>query len=174
MNNNLLIVGASTYAVVAFEIATDMKCFDNIDFIDDNKTITPNGISVIGKTSDLDKFAFDYNNIVVAIGNPDIRLSILQKIKEINTYKIVSLISPKAYISPSAQIMDGCIIEPMSVIHSCCVIGTGCIISAGAVINHACTCSDGVHIDCNATVDGYCSIPERSKIECGEIFKNFM
>ena len=37
MNKNLLIVGAGTYAVVAFEIAADTRCFDRIDFVDDKR-----------------------------------------------------------------------------------------------------------------------------------------
>ena len=36
-NRNLIIVGAGAYADVAFEIASDMSCFDRIDFVDDNK-----------------------------------------------------------------------------------------------------------------------------------------
>jgi len=41
LNKNLLIVGAGIYSVVAFEIATEMGCFDKIDFIDDTKKATP-------------------------------------------------------------------------------------------------------------------------------------
>lgn len=37
MNKNLLIVGASTYGVVASEIAADMGCFEKIDFVDDER-----------------------------------------------------------------------------------------------------------------------------------------
>lgn len=37
MNKNLLIVGASTYGVLASEIAEDMKCFEKISFVNDEK-----------------------------------------------------------------------------------------------------------------------------------------
>lgn len=50
MNKNLLIVGASTYGVVASEIAADMGCFEKIDFVDDERKTTPNGIEVVGTT----------------------------------------------------------------------------------------------------------------------------
>jgi UDP-3-O-[3-hydroxymyristoyl] glucosamine N-acyltransferase len=172
MSNNLLIVGASTYAVVAYEIARDMGCFEKIGFIDDQKKATPNGIDVIGTTRDIHALASEYDSIIVAIGNPNIRLCMLEKIKEETSYRIVSLLSPKAYVSPSARIMSGCIVEPMAVVHTGCVLSTGCIISAGAVVNHASTCSEGVHVDCNATVEGYCLVPSRTKICSGEIFKH--
>ena len=171
MNKNLLIIGAGTYGVVASEIAADMGCFEKIDFVDDERKTTPNGIDVVGTTQDIDELAIQYSNIIIAIGNPEVRLSLLNRIKEETPYRIVSLVSPKAYVSPSAQIMIGCIIEPMSVVHTGCVICPGCIISAGAVVNHATMCCDGVHVDCNATVEGYCLVPAGTKICSGEIYK---
>lgn len=171
MNRNLLIVGAGTYGVLAYEIAKDMGCFEKIDFVDDERKTTPNEIEVVGVTKDIDELAVEYSNIIVAIGNPDVRLSLLARIKEETPYRIVSLASPKAFVSPTAQIMSGCIIEPMAVVHTGCVISTGCIISAGAVINHVSMCCVGVHVDCNATIDGYCLVPAGTKIRSGEVYK---
>ena len=171
MNKNLLIVGAGTYGVVASEIAADMGCFEKIDFVDDERKTTPNGIDVVGTTQDIDELAIQYSNIIVAIGNPEVRLSLLNIIKEETPYRVVSLVSPKAYVSPSAQIMSGCIIEPMAVVHTGCVICPGCIISAGAIVNHATMCCDGVHVDCNATVEGYCLVPAGTKICSGDVYK---
>ena len=171
MNNNLLIVGASTYGVLASEIAADMGCFEKIDFIDDERKITSNGIKVIGTIRDIHDLEVQYSNIVVAIGNSEVRVSLLKKIKEETSYRIVTLISPKAYISPSARIMSGCIVEPMSVVHTGCIICSGCIISAGAVVNHASMCCYGVHLDCNSTVEGYCFVPTGTKIFSGEIYQ---
>ena len=171
MKNNLLIVGAGIYGVVAKEIAESMKCFDKISFIDDTKTETPNGIKVIGTFSDIENLACEYANAIVAIGNPEIRLSMIRKIEETTPLKIVTLISPYAYISPSAQIMKGSIIEPMAVIHTGCVIAVGCIISAGAVINHANMCADGVHVDCNATVAGNTLVPAGTKVCSNTCFR---
>ncbi len=171
MKKNLLIVGAGMYAVVAYEIASDMGCFEKIAFVDDERNTTPNGIAVIGTTGNIDALVTEYSDIIVAIGNPDVRLSMINKLEEKISCRIACLVSPKAYVSPSAQIMSGCIVEPMAVIHSGCMIKTGCIISAGAVINHASTCCDGVHVDCNATVEGYCLVPEKTKINSGEVYK---
>lgn len=171
MNRNLLIVGAGTYGVVASEIASDMGCFEKVDFIDDERKTTPNGTEVIGTTHDIAKLVTEYSNIVVAIGNPKIRLSLLREIKEETPYRIVSLVSPRAYVSPSAQIQVGCIVEPMAVVHTNCVLGSGCLISAGAVVNHATMCCEGVHVDCNATVDGYCLVPAGTKIHSGAVYR---
>lgn len=171
MNKNLLIVGAGTYAVVAYEIALDMGCFAKIDFVDDVRKATPNGIETIGNTDDIERFAPEYSYIVVAIGNPEARLSFLKRIIKMTPYNVVSLVSPRAYISPSAQIMSGCIIEPMATVQAGCKLQLGCIICAGAVVNHTSECGEGVHVDCNATVEGYSTVPAGTKICSGDVYK---
>lgn len=170
MNNNLLIIGAGIYGVVAMEIAESMKCFEKIVFVDDNAKTTPTGIEVVGTTADIEHLICEYSNVIVAIGNSEARLDLLRKLEE-TPCNIVTLISPYAYVSPSAKIMKGSIIEPMAVIHTGALISVGCIISAGAVVNHASICCDGVHVDCNATVAGYTSVPAGTKVCSGELFK---
>lgn len=170
MGNNLLVVGAGIYALVAKEIAESMGCFDNIDFIDDNANQTPNGIAVIGTTTDIVKLSKDYPNCVVAIGNPDVRLSLIERMERETDCNIVTLISPKAYIAPSAKIGKGSVIEPLAAVHTMCNVGIGCLISAGAVINHASALGDGCHADCNSTVLGNKTVPAKTKICSGVVF----
>ncbi len=170
MNQNLLIVGAGIYGVVAKEIAENMNCFDKIDFVDDEKQFTPMGVPVVGKTKDLTELNSDYSNIIVAIGCSEVRRAMLKKLQEEANFKIVTLVSPDAYIAPSALIMPGCIIEPMAVVQSMSVIAAGCILSAGAVVNHASMCCDGVHVDCNGTVAGNTLVPSGMKIKAGEMY----
>jgi UDP-3-O-[3-hydroxymyristoyl] glucosamine N-acyltransferase len=95
----------------------------------------------------------------------------LGKLEKNEKYQIPSLISPRAYVSPAAKVMAGCIIEPMAVVHREATLGKGCIISAGAVVNHESTCGDCVHIDCNATVASYARVPEKTKVCSGEVYK---
>ena len=170
MNNNLLIVGAGVYGLVAKEIAEDMGCFGRIDFVDDNAENTPNGLKVIGKSTDIEALTKDYSSVIVAIGNPEARLGILKRIEKDTSCKIATLISPRAYISPSAKVGTGCIIEPMATVHTGCILETGCVVSAGAVINHASVCLEGVHVDCNATVSGYSVVPSCAKIGSGAVY----
>jgi len=172
MDGNLLIVGAGVYALVTAEIAEDMGCFGKIAFVDDKVKTLQNGAPVVGTTRDIGSLAGEYSHIVVAIGNPEVRLSLLDRIRKETAFQIPALISPRAYVSPAAKIMDGCIVEPMAVVHTGCVLEEGCIISAGAVVNHESTCRRGVHVDCNGTVAGYMCVPAKTKIFSGEVYKN--
>lgn len=171
MNKDLLIIGAGIYGLVAKEIAESMGCFERIAFVDDAVKDPPKGIDVIGTTAEIEKLAIDYPNIVVAIGNPKARLELIERAEALDNCMVVSLISPYAYVSPSAKLGDGCIIEPMAVVHTGCELSRGCIISAGAVVNHCSVLCDGVHIDCNATVPGNMLVSKGTKVCSGDVFQ---
>lgn len=162
--NNLLIIGAGQYGCVAKETAAAMGCYDKISFIDSNSPLA------IGKTEELESFACDYVNAFVAIGNSSVRLEILDTLDKLG-YRQVTLIHPAAFVSPSARIGKGCIVEPNAVVHSNVSIGMGCLISAGAVVNHNAVVEDGCHIDCNATVTARSIVKAGTKVECGQVYK---
>lgn len=170
MKRNLLIIGAGTYALVVYEIASEMNGFKIIHFMDDEKKTAPNGDAVIGTTKELEDLAGNYSDAAVAIGNPGVRLAMIRRIQRETNLNIPALVSPKAYVAPSAALGAGVVIEPMAVVHAKCRIETGCLLSAGAVVNHESVCREGAHIDCNATVPGYCVVPEKTKVDCGMVY----
>lgn len=162
---NLLIIGAGQYGNVVYELANSTANFETIDFLDDNNE------KAIGKLSDIESYQKLYDMAIVAIGNPEIRLNYLDLL-EAYGYTIPVLISPFAYVSPTAKIQKGSIIEPMAVIHNNTDIGKGCIICAGAVVNHNATIKSGCQIDCNATVPAQASLPQNTKLESGCVYSS--
>ena len=171
MNKNLLIVGAGIYGLVAKEVAESMGCFLRIDFVDDGAKETPDGTQVIGTTKDLPELSKRYANVVVAIGNPEVRQTLIRYIEEETLLRLVTLISPRAYVAPSAQVGKGCVVEPMAVVHTGTVLGKGCLICAGAVVNHAAMCGDCVQVDCNAVVAGNTMVPSGIKVGAVTIYE---
>lgn len=171
MENNLLILGAGMYGRIAKEIAESMNCFDKISFADDVGENSPVADLIVGKIDDIKELSKEYGSMVVAIGNCDVRWELLERIENETSSQMVNLISPRAFISPYAEIGNGCIIEPMAVVNTEAVVGDGCIISAGAVVNHACTISRVCHIDCNATVRGNSTVPQKTKVCSGVVFE---
>lgn len=161
--DNLLIIGAGQYGEMLKESARALNLYDKIDFLDDNSD------EALGKIADYEKFVQTYECAIVAIGDSNIRLDVTQKLKAAG-YKIETFISRRAYVSPSAKIAEGCVIEPMSVISTDVEIGRCTIISSGAVVNHNSTVAEGCHINCNATVRSNSSVPAKTKVDYGEIF----
>lgn len=156
---NLLILGAGQYGNIVFEIAQSTERFENIDFLDDNVS------KAIGKITDAPTFLNSYKYATVAMGNPINRLKYLNLLEKLG-FHIPIICSPMAYISPSASIDKGTIIEPMAVVHSNTKIGKGCLICAGAVINHNAIVEDGCQIDCNAVVQSSQTVSANTKLTC--------
>ena len=151
----LLILGRGQYSYVAEEIAKET--FDKIDFLDDNAR------DAVGKISEYCNLVNDYEYAIVAIGNPTVRLNLTEHLEKAG-YKIATLISQRAYVSSSATVEKGCIVEPMAVINPNTVIERCCIISAGVVVNHNSMVGEGCHIDCNATVVSNSTVSSKTKI----------
>ena len=172
MMRSLLIVGAGTYALLSYEIARDMGQYDHIAFVDDQKEKAPTGDMIVGTTRDLFSLSAIYTDVIVAIGNSEVRLDLLSQIENNTNLHIASLVSPKAYVSPSSTIADGVVIEPFAVVHTRCSIKRGCLISAGAVVNHESICEEGVHVDCNATIPGYKTVPAKMTVSCGTVYQD--
>lgn len=112
-----------------------------------------------------------YTDGIVAIGNPDVGLRLLDQMKKETSLQIQSLISPRAYVAPSETIAEGTVVEPLAVIHTKCCIGRGCLVSAGAVVSHESICHEGVYMDCTATISGYSEVLPKRKVSCGMVFE---
>ena len=170
MKENLLIVGAGVYGRLAKEIAESMRVFDKIAFVDDVAYPSIDRNDIVGTTADIVRLLSQYPCVVVAIGNGRVRQALLERLTQEGKGQIVNLISPFSYVSPSAKLGKGCIVEPMAVVHTECEISDGCFVSAGAVINHCAVLEPYVHVDCNATVSGYARVPTLTKVCSGKVF----
>ena len=160
---NLLILGAGQYGCVVRETAEDMGCFAKIAFLDDNSPLA------IGKLADYEHFTKEYNCAFVAMGNPQLRMLWLEKLERAG-YALPVLIHPKAYVSPSARLGKGTIVEAMAVVNSEAVVEMGGLMCAGCVVNHNAHVMAACQIDCNAVVASNAIVPEGSKLCCGTVF----
>ena len=162
MNNNLLILGAGGYGHVVREIAEDSGIFDKIDFLDDSSPLA------IGKFGDAEKFLKGYPNAVVALGNAELRLGYIEKLRAAG-FQIPAIISPKAYVSKSAKIGNGTIVEPFSAINANSEVGIGVLLRCGSVIDHNAKVGDFCYIDCGVVVKANNSVGFKMKIAANSV-----
>ena len=158
----LLIVGAGRFGQFVKEIAQTR--YSKIDFLDDNSPLA------IGKTRDCIKFKDQYDYAIVAIGDNETRLMFLDMLENAG-FKIATVISDKAYISPSANIAEGCVIEPMVVIKSLATLERGVIVNAGATVNFNAHVCKGASLDCNSVVGYDVEVPEKMSLQYGQLIK---
>lgn len=165
VNSDLIILGAGQYGAVVKEIAESMELFDTISFLDDKNPIA------VGKICEYERLTEKYRYAFVAIGNPNVRAELLQKLKSAG-YTLATLISPKACVSPLATVGGGSVIEPMAVVQANATVGEGCLVCAGAVIKHNATLKNICYIDCGAVVMPDAVVHSKTKVEANSVYRN--
>lgn len=161
---NLLILGAGQYGRVVRETAESMGCYGRIEFLDDNSPLA------VGKLAQYESYATQFSSAFVAMGNPELRLRWLNDLK-LAGFELPVLIHPRAYVSPSAKLEGGTIVEAMAVVNSEAVVEMGGLICAGAVVNHNSHVSKCCQVDCNAVVAANAVVPKGTKVLSCKVFE---
>ncbi len=158
----LLLVGAGGFGRVVSELATlDYDCA----FVDDGITINSEicGLKVIGNTSNLKELFTEYKNIVITIGNNEVRKRIYNEAKSIG-YTFPNLIHPSAYISPYANIGHGCVVLNNVCIQNGSFVGNCVLLNPGVEIHHDSFVDDFSLIYTNSVVRTYAKVGRCVKI----------
>lgn len=77
------------------------------------------------------------------------------------------VIHPRAYVSASSRIGEGCFVAANAVIGPDAQLGQGCIVNHGAVVDHECVVGEFSHVAPNATLGGQVKIGARVLIGAG-------
>jgi sugar O-acyltransferase (sialic acid O-acetyltransferase NeuD family) len=177
MTKELVLVGASGHGKVVADIAEQLGC--TVSFYDDaypSKTYIEHW-PIHGTCADLialnnASVAFS-NDVVVAIGNNEIRLQKIQLLKQ-NSFNIITLIHPTAVISKYAAIAQGTVIFAGAVINAFAKVGVGCIINTAAVVEHDCNIGDFSHICPKVALAGGVTVGSNSWVGIGSQVKHLV
>ena len=134
MGRKLLIVASKRYGDYVKEIAESMGCFEEISFVDNDRE------GAIGKLEDVESFYPEYNCAIAACDDGTERLEWNKKLETL--YNIPVLAHMDSTISPSADLLPGCIVEPRVVIGCRTTIGQAAVIGANSVIEPYCIVGD--------------------------------
>ncbi len=158
----LLIIGGGGHGKVVKEVAEAIGEYDVIDFVDDNSP------DAVGRISDLEGLREYYDSAFVGIGNNHLRGELIQKLEELG-YNVPVLIHPTAYVSESAEIGKGTVVEPKALVNANTHVGEGCIISVGAIIDHDVELGECVHANVGSIVKAGATVENERKLEAGEV-----
>ena len=162
----LLIVGAGGHGQVVKEVAEALNIYEQIDFVDDQAEGT------VGKIEDLEVLRGQYDTAFVGIGNNRVRGEVYTKLKEY-AYDIPVLIHPTAYVSKSARIGAGTVVEPKAIVNAHTEVGEGCIISVGAIVDHDVVLEPLVHVNAGAICKAGSCVAKETKLEAGQVVKGY-
>lgn len=81
--------------------------------------------------------------------------------------RFATVVSQGAWVSPTAQLGEGCAVLRNAVVNSCTAIGKHCVINTAAIIEHDCRLSDNVFVGPGAVVCGGVTIGDDVFIGAG-------
>ena len=162
----LLIIGAGGHGQVVKEVAEALGTYERIDFVDDTAECA------VGKLKDLANLRERYDAAFVGIGNNHVRREVLTQLRAC-AYDIVTLVHPTAYVSKSAVIGAGTIIEPKATVNAHTKVGEGCIISVGAIVDHDVVLESCVHVNAGAICKAGSRVEAEVKLEAGQVVKGY-
>ena len=163
MNQNLLILGSESYGMAAKEIAEAEGRFAKVVLFQDCRE------AATGTLADLPALAELYHFAAAAAESSAIRMRLIQRLRK-EGFEIVTLIHPRAWVSPSATLGEGCIVEPMAVVGCEADLGTGTLVEAGSLVGHHSVVGSGCRLKPGSVVEADAIVPGETTLESGQVF----
>lgn len=161
MGRKLLIVASKRYGDYVKEIAESMGCFEKISFVDNDRE------GAIGKLEDVESFYPEYNCAIAACDDGVERLEWNKKLEAL--YNIPVLFHMDSTISPSANLMPGCIVEPRTVVGCGSTIGQATVIGANVVVEPYCFIGDSCTLKSGTIVKSTSMVAMNTSTEQGSV-----
>lgn len=167
----LALLGASGHGKVVADIALTAGWQEVVFFDDAWPTMMVNGHwPVVGDTAVLQGQLHEFDGVLVAIGNCNIRLEKQQVLKKAGA-AIPTLVHPHACVSRFVRLGAGTVVMAGAVVNVDASVGDACIINTGSTIDHDCVLSCGVHISPGANLSGNVTVGSCSWIGVGSAVK---
>ena len=175
MRKNLILIGAGGHARSCIDVIEQEGKFKitGIVGLESDLGLQVNGYEVIATDKDLSTLIGKAQFALIALGqisSPDARVSLLQRALKAG-FGLASVVSPSAYVSPSAQIGRGTIVMHGAIINYGVKVGSNCIINSRALLEHDSLVSDNCHISTGAILNGGVIVDEGCFIGSGTIVK---
>lgn len=162
---NLLILGAGSHGNDVKEVAESLHIFNKIKYLDDKVE----GEDVIGKCKDASSFLDEYACAFVAIGDNRKRKKLTNFLENCG-FRMPSIISPGANISPKAEIGYGVAILPGSTINEA-KIGNYVILEPNSFVGRDAVLGSYSRLDCGSMLPKNSKAKESTWLKNGEIYR---
>ncbi len=164
----LLIIGAGGHGRSVAEAALLSSQYQVIGFLDDgiNLPSLVLNLPVFGGTQKMNLFLSKADKIIVAIGNNKLRESLAHE-ATCAGYQLVTVIHPRAIISPTAVIGQGCAVMAGAIVGSQAQLGLGVIMNCGAVVDHNAQVADFGHLGVNVCMAGGSKLGRGAWLQAG-------
>tara|TARA_B100000941_G_C28389116_1_gene491649 strand:+ start:257 stop:862 length:606 start_codon:yes stop_codon:yes gene_type:complete len=169
----IILIGAGGHCNSCIDVIELEKKYKIIGLVDDKKKIKNLKYKILGNDKNLNFLLAKSKFAHISIGqikNVKKREEIFLNLKKIG-FKIPSIISPLAYVSPKAKIGEGTIVMHGAIINRGAVIGKNCIVNTKALIEHDAFVGNNCHVSTRSTLNGGVILGNNSFIGSHAILK---
>ena len=175
MRKKLILIGAGGHARSCIDVIEQEGKFKitGIVGLESELGLQVNGYEVIATDKDLSTLISKAQFALIALGqisSPDARVSLYQQVSKAG-FDLANVVSPTAYVSPSAQIGNGTIVMHGAIINAGVKVGSNCIINSRALLEHDTQVLDNCHISTGVILNGGVLVEEGCFIGSGTIVK---
>ena len=175
MRKKLILIGAGGHARSCIDVIEQEGKFKitGIVGLESELGLQVNGYEVIATDKNLSTLIGKAQFALIALGqisSPDARVSLHQRASKAG-FDLANVVSPTAYVSPSAQIGNGTIVMHGAIINAGVKVGSNCIINSRTLLEHDTQVLDNCHISTGAILNGGVLVEEGCFIGSGTIVK---
>lgn len=163
-----LIFGAGNQGKVVADILK-AQGKENIEFIDDTPGYAGTevlGVPITGGLESLDSHDPENTEIIVALGVPWKRKSVVEKLKSKNI-PFTTIIHPAAVVMDSVQVGDDVVVHPGAIVNTEVILKNHTLVNTGAIIEHRTTLHEGATISPGALLGAHINIGAGTVIGMG-------
>lgn len=170
---NLILIGGGGHCLSCIDVIELQNYYRIAGLVDNKLRKKKFKYKILGKDEDLKQIFKKYKSALVTIGfikDFEKREKTFLNLKKIG-FKMPSIISPLAYVSPKAKIGEGTIVMHGAIINRGAIIGNNCIVNTKALIEHDTSVGDNCHVSTRSTLNGGVIIGNNSFIGSHAILK---
>ena len=169
----IILIGAGGQAKSSIDVILLTKKYKILGFIDQKKKINILNYKVLGDESYLKRLKPKNCYLHLSLGfikSPSKRIKIFNEFRKLK-FKFPKIISPRAYVSKNAKILDGTIVHHNAVINFEAEVGNNNIINTSAIIEHGSKIGNNCHISTRAVINGDVVVKDNTFIGSGSVIR---
>jgi len=177
MKEKIILIGGGGHCKSCIDVIEQEGRFTIAGIVDVSEKKQRNvlGYPVIGTDADLVELIKTFPNVLITLGqikSPARRIELFIDLMQMGaSFPVIK--SPRAYVSPHAQVGEGTIVMHHALINAGANVGRNCIINTKALVEHDAVIEDHCHISTGAIVNGGVTIGSGSFLGSGAVSKEY-
>lgn len=169
----LLLIGGGGHCRSSIDVIESTHVYDIVGVVErEGGPAEPVlGYSIAGHDGEVEELVARWRAVLITVGqieSPAVRVRLYETAMSAGALFPV-IISPKAYVSKHAEILDGTIVMHSATVNAGSSIGSNCIINSHSLIEHDVAIGSHSHISTGARVNGNVTIGRETFIGSGAI-----